>query len=120
MTTTTDTLTRWLDLWAQDETLRPEYLEYFIPADRGMWLLSWDEYGTRTIPAKLAAILIRDSAVRWLAKTPKNYSLHWWHEQWQVEGFDQLDLDAHPISRSPDPTDALYEACKAVLETTHE
>ena len=110
MTTTTDTLTRWIALWEQDEGLRPAnggYLLAFWSRD-ACWI-GGGEY--KTEHPDVAAALIRDSAVRWLAEC------HWgpidiergvdWHV---VLGHD-YDIDATGDTLD----DALYAACKAVL-----
>ena len=109
-TTTTDTLTRWLPLFEQDEGLRPEV--------DGWKLVTWGREWSwicnniyRDAPVGLTAMAIRDSAVRWLAERrgpiviTRTYE---WHvalssPYYGADGYvDTLD-------------DALYAACKAVL-----
>ena len=109
-TTTTDTLTRWTALWQQDEGLRPAnggYLLAFWSRD-ACWI-GGGEY--KTEHPDVAAALIRDSAVRWLAEKA-------WEPCIMPDG--SLTLEAAFGAEFGGPfagplDDALYAACKAVL-----
>ena len=101
MTTTTDTLTRWLPLWEQDEGLRPTN-----PIDFPAWI---DDMEANEVP--VAEALVRDSAVQWLAERAQEPCI-------MPDG--SLTLEAAFGARFGGPfagplSDALYEACKAVL-----
>ena len=66
-TTTTDTLTRWIALWEQDDGLRPEFDGWKLV----MWGREWSWICSsiyKDAPVGLVAMAIRDSAVRWLAE----------------------------------------------------
>ena len=113
MTTTTDTLTRWLPLWEQDEGLRPQSLHWDGPGEDdhgGIYPASWMLRNRQTKPY-VAAALIRDSAVRWLADKA-------WEPCIMPDG--SLTLEASFGAEFGGPfagplDDALYAACKAVL-----
>ena len=120
MTTTTDTLTRWLPLWEQDEGLRPQSLHWDGPGEDdhgGIYPASWMLRNRQTKPY-VAAALIRDSAVRWLAEKglqPTIDNSHPLGNPWAVVLADEMScgLDAPCGGETLD--DALYAACKAVL-----
>ena len=113
MTTTTDTLTRWIALWEQDETLRPDRMVHKPAGAYGgtretMWI---DDLRGHGVGDDLAAALIRDSAVRWLAERAQEPCI-------MPDG--SLTLEASFGAKFGGPfagplSDALYEACKAVL-----
>ena len=116
MTTITDTLTRWAALWEQDETLRPKALRDFTPADHTLWQLTWGDYDSLTVPDRIAAALIRDSAVRWLLA--RNHGRSYVHIDSNAgDPLPPIVIRSVGCMNKPGDTldDALYAACKAVL-----
>ena len=111
MTTTTDMLTQWLPLWEQDEELRPEGLA--IDKAQQFWFESGTGKCAMRCRLSVAAALIRDSAVRWLAKKMRACDIFYnGDEGWAVGAGNVV---GHLFNEADTLDDALYAACKAVL-----
>ena len=116
MTTTTDTLTRWIELWKQDETLQPEGT-YVTHNSDGLPFLMYgrNECGGMGI-GPIADMAIRDSAVRWLLA--RNHGRSYVHIDSNAgDPLPPIVIRSVGCMNKPGDTldDALYAACKAVL-----
>ena len=114
MTTTTDTLTRWIELWKQDETLQPEGT-YVTHNSDGLPFLMYgrNECGGMGI-GPIADMAIRDSAVRWLLRSRGvidyvDISVNTCGPLFTIRTARHGDGGGDTLD------DALYAACKAVL-----
>ena len=109
MTTTTDTLTRWLPLYEQDESLRPEGTYVTYNSDGQPFLMYGTKKGGGMGLGPIADMAIRDTAVRWL----RLRGMLTFHQQ--VGSLIFADCDQRLSYDMDNDGDALYAACKAVL-----
>ena len=118
MTTTTDTLTRWLPLFEQDEGLRPMGIMWLEGELRASPHASQGWYFTdgTAIHKSVVRPLIRDSAVRWLLA--RNHGRSYVHIDSNAgDPLPPIVIRSVGCMNKPGDTlaDALYAACKAVL-----
>ena len=110
MTTTTDTLTRWLPLWEQDESLRPFNGDYRLQINESLepvWICAGS---SMDCDEDIAEGMTRDAAVGWLY-------FRFGSVQLRTDGISlsAVRIQGRPSTYSKNRNDALYEACKAVL-----
>ncbi len=107
--------TRMERIWAKEPALRPEGLECPIHGHDPCWVLKMQ--GARWFPIEqpIAAALIRDTCVWWLAE---NYYAAPGRSSTGIWGLIRYDLGAgvcYSLGDSTDPTEAVLLAVEAVL-----
>ena len=117
MTTTTDTLTRWLPLYEQDESLRPEGTYVTYNSDGQPFLMYGTKKGGGMGLGPIADMAIRDTAVQWLLdrNDGDSYVKLSSNSGWSSMPPFRVRTIRNTNGLGDTLDDALYAACKAVL-----